>query len=263
MSSAGSIPPDADEWDAHWQALGGVVADNPANHYRTRLILRLMGPLKPGEQFLDIGSGQGEFAMFVASMYSDVNVRGLESSRAGVQMATARAEQLGVRARFSQRDLLASRDPDPSELAWADVAVCSEVLEHVDDPRELLRNALPYLKPRCRVVITVPGGPRSAFDRHIGHRQHFDPASLRSVLADAGLRDISIQQAGFPFFNLYRLTVIARSRALIRDLEQAETAGNLSGAARLALRFFERAFQLNRNDSRWGWQLIATAVGPS
>jgi 2-polyprenyl-3-methyl-5-hydroxy-6-metoxy-1,4-benzoquinol methylase len=36
--------------------------------------------------------------------------------------------------------------------------VCSEVLEHVDRPRELLANAAAYLAPGCRLVVTVPGG---------------------------------------------------------------------------------------------------------
>jgi len=32
----------------------------------------------------------------------------------------------------------------------------------------------------------VPGGPMSAFDRHVGHRRHFSAAALRQLLVNSG-----------------------------------------------------------------------------
>ena len=77
------------------------------------------------------------------------------------------------------RDLLRDPAPDAEWAGWATHAVCSEVLEHVDEPVVLLRNARSWLAPGCRLVVTVPGGPMSAFDRHIGHRRHFSPGGSR------------------------------------------------------------------------------------
>ena len=57
-------------------------------------------------------------------------------------------------------------------------------------------------------VVTVPGGPMSAFDRHIGHRRHFSPDDLRAVLLAAGFQVERTTGVGFPFFNLYRLVAI-------------------------------------------------------
>ena len=37
-------------------------------------------------------------------------------------------------------------------------------------------------------VVTVPGGPRSALDLHIGHRRHFTPDDISQVLTDAGFK---------------------------------------------------------------------------
>ncbi len=146
----------------------------------------------------------------------------------------------------------------PAWRARAGYAVCSEVLEHVDDPVLLLRNASHYLAPACRLVVTVPGGPRSAFDRHIGHRQHFTPATLRGVLEGAGFEVERVMRAGFPFFNLYRLAVITRGRRLIADLERgpAEGSGGTQGAV---LGFFDRAFRLNLASTPFGWQMVAVA----
>ena len=92
--------------------------------------------------------------------------------------------------------------------------MCSEVLEHLDDPATLLGNALPNLAPGCRLVVTVPGGPRSAFDRHIGHRRHYNRRDLRRLLEGVGLRVDGVIAAGFPFHTLYRLAVILRGERL-------------------------------------------------
>ena len=104
----------------------------------------------------------------------------------------------------------------------------------------------------------MPGGPRSAFDRDIGHRRHFTARRLRSILEERRFEDIRIHRAGFPFFDLYRLLVIARGKRLIADVEQSKTALG-EGTSGAALRFFTRAFRYNLDSSPFGWQLLAVA----
>ena len=122
-----------------------------------------------------------------------------------------------------------------------------------------MRNAAALLRPGSRVVVTVPGGPRSAFDRHIGHYRHFDAAGLTNVLTDAGYRVERVLRAGFPFFNLYKLAVIARGKRLIDAVENRPAQAQPSGVEALAVRFFDGGFKHNRDDSALGWQLAAVA----
>ncbi len=65
-------------------------------------------------------------------------------------------------------------------------------------------------------------------------------------------------RAGFPFFDLYRLVVIARGKRLIADVKQSksELGQGTSGAA---LRLFDRLFRYNLGSSPFGWQLVAVA----
>ncbi len=257
------VPPEAaagrDEWDRHWALYGEPAEGNPANAYRHRLVLGLLGHPGAGDTILDIGSGQGEFALLLHERFPDAVVAGIEYSAEGVARAQAAARAAGVGIEFAQRDLLHSAEVSPAWRGRAAYAVCSEVLEHVDDPVLLLRNASQYLAPGCRLVVTVPGGPRSAFDRHIGHRQHFTPAGLRRVLEGAGFDVGRVTRAGFPFFNLYRLAVIARGRRLIADLEGAPSEGS-GGAQGAVLGLFDRAFRLNLASSPFGWQMVAVAT---
>ena len=217
--------------------------------------------MSPQARIVDIGSGQGELAVVLARAFPESEIRGLEYSAAGVERsreAAARA-QIEARLSFSQRDLLRARELQDSERHWATVAICSEVLEHVDSPDGLLANAKEYLAPGCRVIVTVPGGPRTRFDKHIGHRTHFTGRSLRHLLDKSGFEVLEVHQAGFPFFDLYKLVVLLRGKALIAELDQGSSASpsRLAGAL---LRFFDSAFRWNLSSSPFGWQLVAVAT---
>ncbi len=111
----------------------------------------------------------------------------------------------------------------------------------------------------CQLVVTVPGGPMSAFDRHIGHRQHFTRGSITEVMRKAGFEVERVYLAGFPFFNLYRLTVILRGEKLVSDVDAGNAAGGAGVLARVVMRLFGLAFRVNLLNSPWGWQVVAVA----
>ena len=248
MSSVPHSIPERDEWDRHWDEYAHSAERNPAQQFRRNLILSLLG--EAPARLLDIGSGQGDFAADASAAFPDAQFLGLELSASGVQVARRKVPT----AEFVQCDLLAERQTE-LRRQWATHAVCSEVLEHLDEPERLLTNVKPWLAPGCRLVVTVPGGPMSEFDRHIGHRRHFRPADLRALLECAGFRVEQSHGAGFPFFNLYRAVVIARGRKLIADV-----ARKPSPAAGIVMDTFDALFRLNLRTR--GWQTMAIAVLP-
>jgi SAM-dependent methyltransferase len=246
-----------DNWDQHWQDYTEAAEHNPAQLYRRNIACRLLreSGCSDGARILDIGSGQGDLAADLVQTFLASEIAGIELSATGVEVAARKVPE----ARFFQRDLLdASAGPGPLR-GWAHFAVCSEVLEHLDDPADLLKNASEYLAAGCVVVVTVPGGPMSEFDRRIGHRQHFTPDSLRALLERSGFQVDFASGAGFPFFNLYRLTVIARGKRLITDV-QSGSHRRSSWLARAAMAIFRPLFALNFLSSPWGWQTVAVAT---
>jgi trans-aconitate methyltransferase len=243
-----------DEWDRHWSEFADSIRRNPAQEFRRRLILRLLGDPGKLERVLDIGSGSGDFAAALRSAAPSAAFLGLELSVAGVEEAKRRVPD----AEFVVRDLMESGEPAPEHRGWATHAVCSEVLEHVDEPVTLLRNAVPYLAPGCRVVVTVPGGPMTAFDRHIGHRRHYAPPELAALLAEAGFEDVRASGAGFPSFNLYRLFLLVLGERVVEHAGAAKP----SRPARAATAFFEALLCRNLHLSSRGWQTVATARLP-
>jgi len=257
MMTTGNSPafPAGDDWDAHWRSYGSSAEFNPAQAFRRNLILKLIREQAPrATRVLDIGSGQGDLAVDLRAHLPSSAILGLELSATGVEIAREKVPE----ARFLQCDLLQQVNPHEDDRHWATAAVCSEVLEHVDDPAKLLRNARAFLAPGCLLVVTVPGGPMSAFDRHIGHRRHYTPSGLRNLLQEAGFEVEFSAGAGFPFFNLYRLAVIARGRKLV-ERARSPTPARLTSMEWLALQFFRTLLPCTFTKGDWGWQIIASA----
>ena len=66
-------------------------------------------------------------------------------------------------------------------------------------------------------------------------------------------------RAGFPFFNLYKLVVLLRGKALIHEFDEGGSAPP-SRLARAMLRAFDSAFHWNLASSPFGWQLVVVAT---
>jgi SAM-dependent methyltransferase len=254
--NAPASPATTDDWNRHWSTYAASNALNPAQAYRRMLIFRGLDLARAPAptRLLELGSGQGELSSELKQRHPDLELVGVDLSQTGVEIAQAKV----AGAAFFQQDLTQPIRLPEHYRGWATHAVCSEVLEHLDDPLTALRNIRTCLAPGARLVITVPAGPMSAFDRHIGHRAHFTPVRLEALLKEAGLEVRTLHGAGFPFFNLYRLTVVARGQKLIND-----AGGELPLAARAAIWAFTRLFRLNKVETLRGWQLVAVAVEPA
>lgn len=248
--------PNVDDWNAHWGRYQETAELNPAQKWRHRLLLNMIGKDAQPGTILDIGSGQGDMAALLAQSWPSAKLLGLDLSETGCRIAKAKVPA----GTFIPCDLIAGAEPEDKHRDVAEFAICSEVLEHVDDPVTLLKNASKWMAPGCRLCITVPGGPMSAFDKHIGHRQHFTRQRIRAVLEEAGFVVERADGAGFPFFNLYRMVVVARGKKLIDDVEGdvAET----SPLAKIMMQLFDDLFAFNLSRGSLGWQITALARKP-
>ena len=250
------LPVEADDWESHWERYGAAAVNNPAQRMRHDFITQWLTKSAhvSDARIFDLGSGQGDLLQSVSECCPTASLLGAEISRRGVTVSQAKVP----RAKFIAADIL---NPSPALEAyadWATHAVCSEVLEHVDDPTSFLAAARKYLRPDAELIVTIPKGPMSAFDRHIGHRQHFDQARIAEILKRAGYSTERVYTIGFPFFNLYRLLVIAGGRRLTRDVESG-SRGLAAGWAGRFMQLFSYLFRANLRDSRFGWQIVVVA----
>jgi len=240
------------DWDKHWSDFDESTQFNPAQQYRFKLISDALHRF-PASRLVDIGCGQGDLLRYVSREFPMMELYGFELSESGVESTRAKVPGAAVEV----LDLLSEGASDRLVHVKADIATCSEVLEHVPDPRRFLERAKLALRPGGTLIVTVPGGPRTAFDKAIGHIRHFDRASAGELLKDAGFDAVQVFGAGFPFFDLYKLAALARGEKVASDY-QGDPSKVFSGA----MRFFRTAFRFNLNNSPFGWQIVVTGERP-
>jgi len=203
---------------------------------------------------IDVGCGRGEI---------------LES----IQRTTPAARCIGIDgvsgpAWDARRDLefvlfdLEGTEAEPAALDAlrnsADVVVCSEVIEHMDDERHALDLIQRLLAPSGFVILTAPGGPIAHIDRHFGHRRHYRREMLRSLLQDRGF-DLRLHySSGFPMFGLYRLGLLIGGAALSRRVASPSRSQPLA-LTRVIFSIFKLLF-LIPSPRRLGWQHFVVAT---
>ena len=103
---------------------------------------------------LEIGSAKGAFLDILKRMTVDANLVGLELN----QEAAAEARRRGLNVLTE----LSSDHARSNENAY-DVIVSFQVLEHIPNPMDILRDALHMLKPGGRLMIGVPDNSQRAY----------------------------------------------------------------------------------------------------
>jgi len=248
--------PQVDNWEQHWKKYSKSAEKNPAQAYRRKLILKEIQNLTSQNKWniVDIGSGQGDMLVNIDNSCPGHSLFGIELSQEGVDISSKKLPN----AQFYQHNLV-SRIENRKLIEIADICLCTEVLEHLENPLLFLQNTKVLLKKNGKIIITVPGGPRSFFDIYIGHRRHYSRKSLTELLTQAGFRVDKCECAGFPFFNIYKLIVILRGKRLINDADSTGKNNLSTKVAFTVMSIFNFLFKFNLRNSNLGWQILATA----
>jgi ubiquinone/menaquinone biosynthesis C-methylase UbiE len=140
---------------------------------------------------LDVGCGAGNDSLFSADLGAAVIA--LDSGPKKVRALAEAARGLPAR---SFRAIQTECDPIPLPDGTADVVLCKEVLEHVDEPGRLLAELYRVGRPGARYLITVPAAESEAFlaamapawyFRKPFHQHVFAPGRLDELVREAGL----------------------------------------------------------------------------
>jgi SAM-dependent methyltransferase len=178
--------------DRHWWYRG-----------RRRLLHRVISQLAlpPGTRILDAGCGSGR-NMVELARYGTVT--GVELSE--VSVAAARERQIGEVVAGSIADI-------PLESDSFDLAVCLDVIEHLQDDRPPLRELRRVVAPGGALLVTVPAYQWlwSSHDTVNHHHRRYTRASLLQAAAATGWHCERIT-----YFNSLLLPVAIAMRTLER-----------------------------------------------
>ncbi len=230
-------------WDVIWNDMADGMQSNPGRNIRHKALLNLIGYGK----VLDFGSGDGQFV--IKMIESGIDAVGWEQSKVGFDNATAAARQKGINGVFFN----VKEIKEIKELF--DFIIISEVLEHIKFPQLTLQEVSKSLKPDGKIIITVPAGPISKFDKFIGHHRHYTKKSIIGLIENSNLEVVGVTQIGFPIVNIVRIWCLIRGDKLIEDLRNRRSK-NFNPVINLVLKILTPLSHIN---SPLGWQLIAVA----
>ena len=181
-----------EHYDAIWaRKTGGAAVEPIRPGTRIDMAARFIGT---GQTLIDIGCGRGALAALVRGRFA--RIVGLDLSA----IAAAEARACGVLPALADLD----RATLPVRDASVDAVTCLDVIEHVLDPRVLMREIARMLAPGGRAVVTTPN---IQFWRHIwsivrgrfprtstdpegwdgGHLHYFTFGDLEALAAECGL----------------------------------------------------------------------------
>lgn len=153
--------------------------------------VRLLGK---GRRILDVGCGSGRIHPFLADRFTEIC--GVDYAGPALDAAAKRGTTVAT-ADLNQGRL-------PYEDAHFDAVVCLEVVEHLLDPRVVLREVRRVLRPGGRLVLSTPNvqfwgqllrivrgfGPKTSGDPEGldgGHIHYFTYRDVEEILRSAGL----------------------------------------------------------------------------
>lgn len=134
-------------------------------------------PVGPDDTVVDVGCGDGGASLFCARRGAHVTVVDIDP-----QVITAIGEKLAEIIPHAYATHVSNADPLPLADAVASRVLCTEVLEHVDDPDQLLAELARIGKPGARYLLSVPDALQENLQKHVAPPSYFQkPNHVRII----------------------------------------------------------------------------------
>lgn len=221
LRAVSSLPPDHGGFDLSSERFVAALQRAEDAHFwhraRNELIaqrLRTLGAAPP-DRLVDLGCGSGCVAAHLAHL--GYQVTGVDGHLPLLLQAATRAPG----ATFLLHDL--TLGVGPLGLPPADVCGLFDVIEHLDEPLEALRQALTLLRPGGLLVGTVPAMRAlwSQVDVQAGHVLRYERGELRELLARLpGARLLEVT----PFNRLLTPALWLQRRLVVKEGDAATTS---------------------------------------
>jgi SAM-dependent methyltransferase len=235
-------------YDEQWSRLSDFVKHNPGSRHRRRLIRGAVRRLRqPIESVLDVGCGLGETIIDLSQVLPSARMIGVDISPVAIEAC----RQSIPDADFHVLDIVEGTLPTSFDLV-----VCSEVVEHLDDPTRAVSNMRRMTREGGFLVLTTQHGRVHATEQAIGHTSHPTRADLLRWIQTAGYSVLEMRQWGWPGYLLLKYVVNIAPNTALRELG-SDSYGPFKVRFSETVYFATRLLSLP--SSLWGPQFLVIA----
>lgn len=147
-------------------------------------------PIKPTDIVLDVGCGDGHCTHFCVQQGAEVIFTDISSER-----ITKLVSDLKVYPNRKIHPIVSDTNPLPLPDDVADKVIARDILEHVDDPAQLMQEIVRIGKQGALFLITAPAAQSENIQKEIAPPSYFEKPNHIRILQVEETRNI-IEQSG-------------------------------------------------------------------
>lgn len=181
-----------------WEDYGEINRLDPGTRMRKKIVCN---EIKKSDykKILDLGCGSGELIEYIHSKFPEKKLFGADVSKQAINLLKKKG--------ITEQTFICDLEKDKKLVGNYDLIVCSEVIEHLTNWRNVITILRGRVKKGGKVIMTTQSGKRYPHHLEIGHLRHFDPKEIEYELEQAGFEVVSAKKIGWPFMNLKNFLV--------------------------------------------------------
>jgi 2-polyprenyl-3-methyl-5-hydroxy-6-metoxy-1,4-benzoquinol methylase len=185
----------ATDYDNWWRSFHAINSSEPGTAFRAEWIIRKIKRMG-AKSVVDCGCGAAILLRKIRAdpELSSIRLAGFDVSEQVIEWNRKALEDI----EFFTLNLNA-----PSEFQGQfDVAISSEVIEHIENWRMAVASIAALVRPGGSVIITTQAGKRYPHHLALGHLRHFEKQDIERELKNQNFSIIESTYCGWPFMNL-------------------------------------------------------------
>ncbi len=189
-------------WEGVWATKpldhGNLVQLHRVSQWKyDRMLRRLLGAVSPNASILELGCAPGEKLQRMNRLRPDVRLSGIDYAEEGCRTTAALLKGIGLPTNVYHGDVRSVELP-----VKFDMVMSFGLIEHFDDPADILRCHARFCRPGAIVAVTLPNyaspvvrffGERFCPDSLAIHNLNImNKPALTKAMQDAGLKNVRV-----------------------------------------------------------------------